>query len=204
MGAKSSKTGWFVAGVLALAWAGSSDDEQSSSNSAAPTRDAPRPAVVSRPAPTPPINAQPETASLPASPESRPEIIETVALYATTAVRLRSQPSTNGEILATLQPGEAVSAFGANGAWWQVLYGRRAGWVHGDYLTRDRPPPRPPAAVPPIARSVAPVRGASGQPVRPAVRGSCQCPYDRKRNGDMCGRSSAYSRPGGDSPDCYF
>jgi hypothetical protein len=31
----------------------------------------------------------------------------------------------------------------------------------------------------------------------------CACPYDRERNGRMCGRVSAYSRPGGAAPLCY-
>ena len=31
----------------------------------------------------------------------------------------------------------------------------------------------------------------------------CACPYDHARNGSMCGRRSAYSRPGGASPKCF-
>lgn len=34
-------------------------------------------------------------------------------------------------------------------------------------------------------------------------RGSCPCPYNVDRAGRMCGRRSAYSRPGGASPICY-
>lgn len=33
--------------------------------------------------------------------------------------------------------------------------------------------------------------------------GPCACPYDTTRNGRSCGRRSAYSRPGGESPICY-
>jgi hypothetical protein len=33
--------------------------------------------------------------------------------------------------------------------------------------------------------------------------GSCPCPYNRDRAGRSCGRRSAYSRPGGRSPQCY-
>ena len=33
--------------------------------------------------------------------------------------------------------------------------------------------------------------------------GNCPCPYNVARNGSMCGRRSAYSRPGGYSPICY-
>jgi hypothetical protein len=33
--------------------------------------------------------------------------------------------------------------------------------------------------------------------------GRCPCPYNTKSNGNSCGGSSAYSRPGGESPKCY-
>jgi hypothetical protein len=36
-----------------------------------------------------------------------------------------------------------------------------------------------------------------------SYRGSCPCPYNVDRAGRMCGRRSAYSRPGGASPICY-
>lgn len=33
--------------------------------------------------------------------------------------------------------------------------------------------------------------------------GNCPCPYNVARNGSSCGRRSAYSRAGGESPICY-
>lgn len=33
--------------------------------------------------------------------------------------------------------------------------------------------------------------------------GNCPCPYNRDRAGRSCGKRSAYSRPGGESPICY-
>ncbi|MFC3053276.1 hypothetical protein [Kordiimonas pumila] len=33
--------------------------------------------------------------------------------------------------------------------------------------------------------------------------GNCPCPYNRASNGSMCGKRSAYSKPGGYSPLCY-
>lgn len=33
--------------------------------------------------------------------------------------------------------------------------------------------------------------------------GNCPCPYNTTSNGRSCGRRSAYSRPGGESPICY-
>lgn len=34
-------------------------------------------------------------------------------------------------------------------------------------------------------------------------QGNCPCPYNLMRNGRICGRSSAYSRPRGKAPLCY-
>jgi hypothetical protein len=36
-----------------------------------------------------------------------------------------------------------------------------------------------------------------------SYRGSCPCPYSVDRAGHMCGRRSAYGKPGGASPICY-
>ncbi|MCS6267421.1 MAG: hypothetical protein H2174_07625 [Vampirovibrio sp.] len=33
--------------------------------------------------------------------------------------------------------------------------------------------------------------------------GNCACPYNTARNGSSCGRRSAYSRDGGETPLCY-
>lgn len=33
--------------------------------------------------------------------------------------------------------------------------------------------------------------------------GNCPCPYNTTRNGQNCGRRSAYSKPGGYTPKCY-
>jgi hypothetical protein len=36
-----------------------------------------------------------------------------------------------------------------------------------------------------------------------AHRGACPCPETRNAQGERCGRTSAYSRGGGDRPLCY-
>jgi hypothetical protein len=36
-----------------------------------------------------------------------------------------------------------------------------------------------------------------------AYSGNCPCPYSTMKNGRSCGRRSAYSREGGESPLCY-
>lgn len=44
---------------------------------------------------------------------------------------------------------------------------------------------------------------AVGSPIREAIQGSCQCPYDTDRRGRSCGGRSAYSKPSGSKPQCY-
>jgi endonuclease G len=39
--------------------------------------------------------------------------------------------------------------------------------------------------------------------VRAPLTGTCECPYDLTRSGQLCGERSAYSRGGGDRPVCY-
>jgi hypothetical protein len=34
-------------------------------------------------------------------------------------------------------------------------------------------------------------------------QGNCPCPFNFAKNGSKCGRRSAYSRPGGETPLCY-
>ena len=36
-----------------------------------------------------------------------------------------------------------------------------------------------------------------------SYKGNCPCPYSVDRAGRMCGRRSAYSKPGGASPLCF-
>lgn len=41
------------------------------------------------------------------------------------------------------------------------------------------------------------------KPIREPRIGTCECPYDRRRDDRECGKSSAYYRGGGDRPVCY-
>ena len=77
-------------------------------------------------------------------------------------------------------------------------------------VTAALPAPKPavvaPAPVPPgVAKASEPPPVASKAlvPIRAALTGICDCPYDRAKNGSICGGRSAYSRPGGRSPICY-
>jgi hypothetical protein len=66
------------------------------------------------------------------------------------------------------------------------------------------PAPAPAPAPEPVAiPSPSPSPVATG-PIREPVSGSCDCPYDTDSAGRRCGGRSAYSRPGGSQPVCYF
>ncbi|WP_086005989.1 SH3 domain-containing protein [Nitratireductor pacificus] len=198
MSKRSSKLGWLVAGAVVLGWLGSGDDDKPSS---APTL--PR---LSQPDSTP----QPPASfvRLPPKAVQQPSAAET--LYTTANVNMRTEPSTSSPILTTIPKGSQVVAVGSRGAWRSVQYRGRAGWVSSRYVSRERPvltsAPRPPAPVTQrrAVRAI-PENSRQGQPVREGTYGQgCDCPYDRMRNGRRCGGNSAWSRPGGRSPKCYW
>lgn len=130
------------------------------------------------------------------------------SLYATANVNMRSEPSVSAKVITSIGRGTAVKTLNYRSGWFSVSYDNRTGWVSERYLA-EKPPIAPPKAVnpsrsvaPPVASRVAPAR-RSGQPARSAYVGTCDCPYDRMRNGRLCGRNSAYSKPGGRNPVCY-
>jgi hypothetical protein len=51
--------------------------------------------------------------------------------------------------------------------------------------------------------SDADIRRALIRESQAGYRGNCPCPYNINRAGKPCGPSSAYSKPGGQSPLCY-
>ncbi len=59
------------------------------------------------------------------------------------------------------------------------------------------------ATAAPAAMSDAEVKQAVIQESIASYPGPCACPYNLARNGSMCGRRSAYSKPGGYAPICY-
>ncbi|KAB0571080.1 SH3 domain-containing protein [Brucella pituitosa] len=147
-----------------------------------------------------------QTETPPPSSDRHPLVGKT--LYATANVNMRQEPSVSAKIITSIGRGKAVKALNYRSGWFSVSYDNRTGWVSEPYLAEK--PPSPPAktvstsrtVAPPVASRVAPARRL-GQPTRSAYVGTCDCPYDRMRNGRLCGRNSAYSKPGGRSPVCY-
>jgi uncharacterized protein YraI len=187
---KQSKLGWIAAGVLALGWIGSLEPEPSSPPVS--------PTSVSRSNEVRPPPPEPTSSS------QVPAIVATL-LYATTNVRLRREPNTSAEIMWTVPAGSEVASHEQNGQWHRVTASSYDGWMHGDYLRSSKPQPQRTAAPPrPLPVVSPPSQDRFGQPRREPYVGTCDCPYDQMRNGRRCGGNSAYSRPGGRSPACYF
>ena len=130
------------------------------------------------------------------------------ATHRTTAnvLRLRASPAADGEIVDTLANGTEVALLRSSGTWGAVLLpDGRQGWVSLQYLQPAGNEPMQlltPAAPQKQAKQSYPAPKV-GDPLRAPYVGTCDCPYDRKRNGARCGGSSAYSRPGGRAPQCY-
>ncbi|WP_164738419.1 SH3 domain-containing protein [Aquabacter cavernae] len=125
-------------------------------------------------------------------------------MFASTKANVRSSPYTSAPIVSVLDQGEAVETIGEQNGWHRTP----KGWVAARLLTEAKPAkevllaqptPTKPAASQPARET----RPAPGTPIRGSYLGTCDCPYDRKRNGAICGGSSAYSRPGGRNPVCY-
>ena len=130
-------------------------------------------------------------------------------LYATSRVNMRAEPSTSAKVIMAISPGATVEVLNYRNGWFSVSFTNRVGWVSEKYLSEQLPPTKTrPIQAPRITAPAASARSVparrSGQPVRSPYVGTCDCPYDLMRNGRLCGGRSAYSRPGGRNPICYY
>lgn len=129
-------------------------------------------------------------------------------VYSSAKLRMREGPGTSFQTVTTLEKGTRLEVSATDGEWFRVSASLKSGWVHRGFVSDSpvsvkRPTTRQePAPARRLVKSAPESR--SGQPVRDAYVGSCDCPYDLMSNGRRCGGRSAYSRPGGRSPQCYF
>ncbi len=198
------RIGWGIAVFCGIGWAMSSIDARS------PPRAPPAiPAVDTTAAP----QVQPSNSSIAyAKPDAvaaqKPNATMVVRWqYTTSKVRVRVAPDTGARIITTLPPGEMVQTNSQQGDWYNVTVSARVGWIHGDYLSEAKPVEL--ISTTPVAPAAAVADGitsghARGDPVRDAMVGRCDCPYDLMRNGRLCGGRSAYSKPRDRSPVCYW
>jgi uncharacterized protein YraI len=129
-------------------------------------------------------------------------------VYSSAKLRMRRGPGTTYPAIVTLEKGTRLEVFATDGEWLQVTASPQSGWVHGSFvadgnITVEKRPIKHESV--PARRLVRTTpENRSGQPIRDAYVGTCDCPYDLMSNGRRCGGRSAYSRPGGRSPQCYF
>ncbi|MGQ5719072.1 hypothetical protein [Pseudochrobactrum asaccharolyticum] len=100
-----------------------------------------------------------------------------------------------------------MKVLNVRGDWYSIEYRNRTGWISSSLLTSEKPVIRPaPATTRTLpAQAAAPIRQShAGHPTRRPYVETCDCPYDLMRNGRRCGGNSAYSKPGGRNPQCYF
>lgn len=127
-------------------------------------------------------------------------------------INLRETPSPSGKRLGYGLVGDRVGIIqkktGDDGSTWYLVKFPRSGaqgWIREDFVTLNgtsQPPEVSPSPVELSTPSESPTPEI-GSPIRSPISGSCQCPYDTDSRGRQCGARSAYSRPGGGSPQCY-
>ncbi len=121
-------------------------------------------------------------------------------------LNVRGGPDTSFSKVTSLERNEKVLVTGREGDWLKVQTGRTEGWVFGSYLTSQKPPERRKVVRQQPVKpelTTAEIKQILIRQSRASYSGRCPCPYDRKSNGHRCGRTSAYSRPGGASPLCF-
>lgn len=153
--------------------------------------------------------AAPSAPSPPKEAVQPPKAAPSTHSVTATSLRVRGLPTTSAEVLAELPLGSMVTILTSRDGWGLVgLADGRKGWVSIDYLAPLSSQAEPPSVQQPAQLFKPPAKvkskpAAKGTPLRDAYVGTCDCPYDRKRNGARCGGTSAYSRPGGRAPACY-
>lgn len=131
---------------------------------------------------------------------------EEVLFVTATNLNMRTEPSASAAAAGTYRNGSRVTGLERRGDWVRVRTSdRQEGWMHGGHLSADGPPPPQRIAQQPQSPRPSTVSRSSSTraPIRAPYTGTCDCPYDRARNGSSCGGRSAWSRPGGRSPVCY-
>lgn len=129
-------------------------------------------------------------------------------------VNVRDGPGVGHKKIGSLEKGAKVILRERGSGWFKIsgnVSGRQmTGWMSARYLTNSiqSVDPTPASSQ---KRNVAPpssaeINRARREIIRVSIAsypGSCPCPYNRDRAGSLCGKRSAWSKPGGYSPICY-
>ena len=96
--------------------------------------DTPAPAATPTPKPTEAPTPEPTP-----EPTEAPEMARVTLASATGKLNLRSEPSTNGEILAALPHGKLVRVISRENGWANIEADEKTGYVREDYLSETKP-----------------------------------------------------------------
>lgn len=205
---KKAWLAWAFAGFVALGWLGDDKSDKPTSTTGDHQTSVQTPRNIAPSHPSGNLSSSPISISVASA--IQPPVSGN--LFAISNVRLRSDPSTRAAVLLTIPIGSEVVAVATYGDWQQVTYAGQTGWAHGDYLSTKQPSLQQPSRND-VKRPIAPAplipqkqqqRSRSGEATREPYVGRCDCPYDLMRNGRRCGNNSAWSKPGGRNPVCYF
>lgn len=229
--AQSGCLGWIIVAGAAVAWLSGGFEDRKAVTSVpgasyslpVSSSEMPPAALLEDTTSTPVQPATPAVtspgASKPALPGATRATEQPGRPMSTTAnVRLRASEAADAPILRTLKKGTPVEVSASSGDRLKVSVPSLGltGWVHRDYVAEGTAAALVAPTQPAVPKAVSALKAAKptppkqrsepapGSPIRDPVYGSCDCPYDYARNGSRCGGRSAYSRPGGRSPVCYY
>lgn len=146
------------------------------------------------------VLSEPRKPFVAVEPAPEPTFRRRVMFVNASELNVREGPAKNFKRAWSLYRNEKVLVIGQEGDWLKIQNGAYEGWVFGKYLVTNKLQPRQPKKQ---QLSVAAIKKILIKQSIALYRGSCPCPYNLKSNGYRCGRTSAYSRPGGASPLCY-
>lgn len=129
-------------------------------------------------------------------------------------LNLRDAPNASAKKLGGFDLGSKLAVLSQRNGWARVNGTSGgvlvSGWVSAQYLARSVPARVSTQSVVAKRSIAAPSSGAIAKAKRALIAqsiaaypGTCPCEYSRNRAGRRCGRTSAWSKPGGYEPLCY-
>lgn len=225
MAAKKSVWKWLV-GAVCVIWLSQLDSSETQTSSQLPMGNGAIKVELTLPKPKPvlqpdgsrnnferrfdPNATQVKLSPSPSEPTAKIVVGQTMYVDAS-RLNVRNGPNKSDKVIWTLKRDQAVQVTDVRGNWSFITGAKYQGWVFSTFLTRNKAPKQqaslPSTSLPTVHRQP----GLSKAAITKLLidrslayySGNCPCPYNRDRAGRRCGRRSAYTRPGGESPLCY-
>lgn len=130
-------------------------------------------------------------------------------------VAFRNGPGKDFAIINRISSGRRLELIEGGSEWSkaQDTLSRREGWIASRFLTDKEPKAKQqkredeaPTKPKTINKPTVPDSVIVAKIIAESIffySGNCPCPFNRDRAGRRCGKHSAYSRPGGESPICF-